>query len=173
MQNISNQNGNEDARLDEFHKLLEEAERNGVQVKEHTFKCLRLKGLYVDNVITLNPAAISSMIEKTCVLAEELGHHHKSEGVILDQSDINNRKQELRGRVWGYERLVPLSSFIRAHQAGIRTKHELAEFLDVTEEYLLEAIERYRQRYGLYVDMGDHFVHFDPLGVTYCFRKID
>ncbi|KJB88610.1 membrane protein [Paenibacillus sp. E194] len=154
-------------------ELLDEAEKCGIEVIEHPFKCLKLKGLYVDGVITLNSAAISTIVEKTCVVVEELGHHHKSAGNILDQNDIRNRKQELRGRDWGYERAIPLSSFIRAHQAGIRTKHELAEFLGVTEEYLLDAIERYRQRYGLYVDMGDHFVHFDPLGITYCFRNID
>ncbi|MFW5433735.1 ImmA/IrrE family metallo-endopeptidase [Paenibacillus apiarius] len=154
-------------------QLLDEAEQSGVYVTEHAFKCLRLKGLYIDNVITLNPAAISSLTEKTCVLAEELGHHHKSAGNILDQSDVRKRKQELRGREWGYTKLVPLSSFKRAHQAGVRTRHELADFLGVTEEYLAAAIERYTQRYGLYRDMGDHFIHFDPLGITYCFRNIE
>ncbi|MBG9734578.1 ImmA/IrrE family metallo-endopeptidase [Paenibacillus alvei] len=154
-------------------ELLDEAEQCGVEVIEHAFKCMRLKGLYIDNVITLNPASISSLTEKTCVLAEELGHHHKSVGNILDQSDVCKRKQELRGREWGYARLVPLSSFKLAHQAGIRTRHELADFLGVTEEFLSAVIERYTQRYGLYVDMGDHFIHFDPLGITYCFKTID
>ena len=34
--------------------------------------------------------------EKTCVLAEELGHYYTSSGDILDQQNVSNRKQERR-----------------------------------------------------------------------------
>ena len=39
-------------------------------------------------------------IEKSCVLAEELGHYYTTVGDILDQSDDGNRKQERRARLW-------------------------------------------------------------------------
>lgn len=134
---------------------------------------LAIKGLYSDGNIWINKH-IETRAEKACVLAEENGHDYTSFGDILNQQDsVMNRKQELLARQWGYEYLIPLDSFIKAHQAGVRTRHELAEFLGITEEYLMASIERYHQRYGLYVDLGDHFLHFDPLDITYCFRAID
>ncbi|EJW16966.1 ImmA/IrrE family metallo-endopeptidase [Paenibacillus alvei] len=151
-----------------YDKLLSETRANVFEVDMP----LTIKGLYSDGNIWINKH-IETRAEKACVLAEENGHDYTSFGDILNQNTIINRKQELRARQWGYESVVPLESFKRAHQAGIRTRHELAEFLDITEEYLLAAIERYRQRYGLYADMGDHFIHFDPLGITYCFRNIE
>lgn len=68
-------------------QLINEAASSRVEVLERPFKNLRLKGLYADKVITLNSAAIQSITEKTCVLAEEIGHYHTSVGNILDQSD--------------------------------------------------------------------------------------
>ncbi|SMG58362.1 ImmA/IrrE family metallo-endopeptidase [Paenibacillus aquistagni] len=150
-------------------KLLDDAELCGIQIREHNFKSLRLKGLYTDSVITLNKAAISTTAELTCVLAEELGHHFKSAGNILDQKDISNRKQELRGREWGYGYLIPLESFINAHKYGVRNRYELAEYLNVTEEYLDEAIKRYEEKYGLYVPVGKYTVCFSPFGVIELF----
>lgn len=148
-----------------YDELLCEAEKNGVEVREHSFKCLRLKGLYTDNVITLNPTAIGSSVEKTCVLAEELGHFHTSFGNILNQSDIRNRKQELRARSWAYERVVSLPAIVQAHQLGIRNRFELAEHLGVTEEFLGAALKRFQEKYGLCVPVGKYTVCFDPLGV--------
>jgi len=133
---------------------------------------LTIKGLYSDGNIWINKH-IETRAEKACVLAEENGHGYTSFGDILTQDTIINRKQELRARQWGYEYIVPLESFIEAHQAGVRTRYELAEFLGITEEFLMASIERYHQRYGLYIDLGDHFLHFDPLDITYCFRAID
>ncbi|MFW5436326.1 ImmA/IrrE family metallo-endopeptidase [Paenibacillus apiarius] len=154
-----------------YELLLKEAEQQGVEVYELPLQG-RLKGLYHRNAICIN-RRLSQTTEKACILAEELGHYYTSAGNILDQTDIRNRKQELRARQWGYERLIPLSAFVPAHQAGVRSRHELAEFLNVTEEYLAAAIERYHERYGLFVDMGDTFLHFDPLDITYCYRTID
>lgn len=134
---------------------------------------LSIKGLYSDGNIWINKH-IETRAEKACVLAEENGHDYTSFGDILNQQDsVMNQKQELLARQWGYEYLIPLDSFILAHQAGVRTRYELAEFLGITEEYLMASIERYNQRYGLYVDMGDHILHLDPLDITYCFRAID
>lgn len=148
-------------------KLLRESEDIGVEVREYDFKSSRLKGLYVDSVITLNPASIANRAEKTCVLAEEIGHHLTSFGNILDQSDIRSRKQELRARAWAYERLVPLSEIVRAYKARVKGRYEIAEFLDVTEDFLERSIQRYRDKYGLYTPYGDlYIIYFDPLGVV-------
>ena len=155
-----------------FDKLLKESEKLGIEVREHKFKSSRLKGLYVDNVITLNPNGITNLAEKVCVLAEEIGHHQTSYGYILDQSDVRSRKQELRARAWAYERLVPFSEIVRAYKAHAKGKYEIAEFIGVTEDFLEQSIQRYRDKYGIFAQYGDRYlIYFDPLGVVEFFAE--
>ena len=58
-------------------------------------------GRIYKNRIAIN-RALPTQAEKSCVLAEEIGHHCTSSGDILDQTDIMNRKQEYRARFYGY-----------------------------------------------------------------------
>ncbi|MGG0756030.1 ImmA/IrrE family metallo-endopeptidase [Brevibacillus laterosporus] len=152
--------------------LLIEAESNGVEVREHAFNSLNLKGIYIDNVITLNPANIFTQAEKTCILAEELGHFHTSSGNILNQKSLSNRKQEKRARKWAYEKLIPTSAFVYAHLQGIRNRYELADHLGVTEEFLDSAISHYQEKYGLSTSVGNFTVIFEPLGVLELFKEV-
>lgn len=86
-------------------------------------------------------------------------------GNILDQSDIVNKKQELRARAWGYKKLVNILDFINAYKNGIRNRYELAEYLGVTEEFLEDAIKQYQREYGLYCKVGNYYVYFNPLSI--------
>lgn len=147
-------------------KLMIEADDNGVEVREHAFRSLRLKGLYCDGVITLNTAAIRNNAEKTCILAEEMGHYETTAGDILNQKEIQNRKKEMLARSWAYNRLVPLSKIIEVYTAQIRGRYEIAEYLNVTEEFLEQSIKRYQEKYGICTQYNDRYViYFDPLGV--------
>lgn len=150
-----------------YEELLKEATHQGVDIYEMPLKP-RIKGLYSDNIIAINKF-ISTNIEKVCILAEELGHYHTSSGNILDQNSLANRKQENRARAWAYEKLVPLKSIVQAHQQGIKNRFELADFLGVTEEFLDAALNRYIEKYGLYVPIDNYTVVFEPLGVLELF----
>lgn len=151
-----------------FEKLLNEADRHRVEVFEKGL-LPRTKGLYGDNIIWIN-RFLPTIAEKACILAEELGHHHTSAGNILDQSDVRHRKQEVRARRWAYEKLVPLNSIVKAHQSDIRNRHELALFLNITEEFLQAAINFYIDKYGLSAHVGKYTVIFEPLGVLELFE---
>lgn len=58
---------------------------------------------------------------------------------------------------------------INAYRYGVRNKHELAEYLDVTEDFLYEAIEYYRCKYGIYYKIDTYIIYFEPLGVMKIF----
>ncbi|MGE7828937.1 ImmA/IrrE family metallo-endopeptidase [Paenibacillus sp. NPDC093718] len=151
-------------------KLLEEAELAGILVVEERdyhviFKNNKLKGLYFDNIIALNNRAITTKTEWVCIFAEELGHHYTSYGNILDIKGIPSRKQEKRARNWGYEKLVPLQGLIQACEAGARNRYEIADFLNVTEEYIEESIKHYLEKYGQSKKIGNHIICFDPLRI--------
>lgn len=103
-----------------------------------------------------------SNTEKGCVLAEELGHYHTTVGNILDQSSTSNRKQELRARAWAYNKLIGLTGIINSYEHGCDSIHDTAEFLDVTEEFLLEALQYYKSKFGIYTTVDNYVVYFEP-----------
>lgn len=104
------------------------------------------------------------------VLAEELGHYYTTSGNILDQTDISNRKQEYRARLYGFNLKIGLMGLVRAFEHGCRSVSDIAEYLDVTEEYLKEAVDCYKSKYGVYATVDNYAVYFTPaLGVL----KID
>lgn len=146
-----------------YEQLMNEALQNKLEVYEEKMSS-RLKGLYADNIIWINKH-LPTRVEKACVLAEELGHHYTTAGDILDQNNIENCKQELKARAWAYERLVPLSKIIQAHYLHITNRYELADFLNVTEEFLEYALDRYKDKYGLFLKLDNFTIYFDPLYV--------
>lgn len=91
----------------------------------------------------------------------------------MDQKKIQNRKLERRARAWAYKKLVPLDKLIQAFNEGIRSRYELAEYLEVTEKFLEDAINYYRQKYGLYHRIGDYYIYFEPFGIFKSIQDIN
>lgn len=105
---------------------------------------------------------LPSIKEKSCVLAEEMGHFYMNAGNIIDQNDISNRKQEYRARLWGYNKKVGLTGLIEAYEHGCRSYEEVAEHLDTTEEYLDTVISCYRSKYGIRTAVDNYIIYFEP-----------
>ena len=144
-----------------YETLLEEADSQFLVVKEKPLRAHngRIKG---------NRIAIKEDIpttQKACVLAEELGHHYTTVGNILDQSKTENRKQERRARLWAYKKAFDLVDLVSAYKHGCRNRYEIAEYLEVTEQFLQEALDTYKEKYGIYTEVDCYVVYFEPLGV--------
>lgn len=107
-----------------------------------------------------------STVNKTCTLAEELGHYYTTTGDIIDQEDTSNRKQEHRARMWAYGKLLPLQLFILAFKHGCRGIHETAEFLEVSEEFLRECVNAYYNKYGPYLEFNGYLLMFSEAGLN-------
>ena len=69
-----------------YEALLNECNRERIIVEEKFIKG-SIKGLYSNNVIWINKR-LRNQAEKSCILAEELGHHHTTFGDILERSDL-------------------------------------------------------------------------------------
>lgn len=141
-----------------YEELLMESEKQNLIVKEKNLP--GYKGRIYKNRIAIRKDMTS--IEKACVLAEELGHHETTVGNIIDLSVSWNRKQERQARLNGYNRMIGLMGIVRAYEAGCQNQHEIAEFLNVTEEYLLECIECYRDKYGTMKSIDNYTIYFIP-----------
>lgn len=152
-----------------YQMLLNDANRQNVAVYESSMGS-NIKGLYGDNIIWLNQG-LTPHTEKVCVLAEEMGHYYTTSGNILDQKKTAHIKQEKRAKNWGYEKLIPLKSFVEASREEISNRYELAEFFGVTEYFLDQSIAHYREKFGLYTEWEDYLIYFDPLGVLKLFDE--
>lgn len=141
-----------------YDELLDTANKNGLLVKEKSLA--RNNGRIKGNRIAIRKDMTTT--EKACVLAEELGHYETTVGDIIDMSDSWNRKQERQARLNGYNRMIGLIGIVRAYEAGCQDQHEIADFLNVTEEYLLECIECYRDKYGEMKSVDNYIVYFIP-----------
>lgn len=119
-----------------------------------------LKGLYIDGNIAIQDGMTSA--ESGCTLAEEIGHHETSAGNILDMADVLSRKQERRARLWAYNKQIGLLGLVRAFEHGCHGHSEVAEFLEVTEDFLKEAMECYRCKYGYCTEIDDYTIFFEP-----------
>ncbi|WP_419962145.1 ImmA/IrrE family metallo-endopeptidase [Psychrobacillus sp. BM2] len=122
-----------------------------------------LSGLYRDNVIFINKHL--TYYEKHCVLAEELGHHETTVGDITNLTDTKNIKLELVARTWGYEKIVSLDKLIDCYNKGFTTVEDICLHLEITPLYLHKAIEKYNQRYGMFIDYKGYQIFFDPLNI--------
>ncbi|MBL4932293.1 ImmA/IrrE family metallo-endopeptidase [Clostridium paridis] len=136
-----------------------------VKVKEDNFSKVHylngLSGLYKNGKIAIN-SNLKSDIHKKCVLAEELGHHFTTSGNILNQDNVTNIKKEKIARNWGYEKLVSIKNILDAFNNGARNKFEMAEYLEVTEAFLEDALSHYKEKYGIMLKLDNYTVYFEP-----------
>lgn len=142
-----------------YEELLIEAENEGLFIRELPLKSGdgRIKGKRI--AIRRD---IPTLKKKADVLAEELGHYYTATGNILDQNDTSNRKQEQAGRLWAYNKRIGLTGIINGYRAHCQNRHELAEYLDVSEEFLQEALDCYHEKYGTYIAVDNYIVIFEP-----------
>ena len=123
--------------MDNLECLENEAYEEGIDIVHYNFDSDQIKGLYMDGVIALNQK-LETTREKTCILAEELGHHETSFGNILDQTVTANRKQEYKARIWAYKKIIS------------------------PEDLLEEALTYFKTHYPEGLRRETYMIHFTP-----------
>jgi len=127
-------------------------------------------GFYINGKIYINNNL--SETRKAEALYEELAHHKLTYGNILDQSKWINRKFENYARRHGYEAALPLRIIVEAYNYGVSNLYELAEYVRLSEEHVLQILEHYKNKFGIGTHYGDNVITFEPLRV-YKLHKID
>lgn len=145
--------------MNRYEALLDEVYSKGLYVKEKPLQSSdgRIKG---------NRIAIREDLEttaaKACVLAEEFGHYETTVGDIINISDSWHQKQEHQAKLWAYNKQIGLHGLIQAYEHGCYTRHEIAEYLDVTEEFLQNAVDCYRDKYDTMHEIDNYVICFTP-----------
>ncbi|MCG2467556.1 ImmA/IrrE family metallo-endopeptidase [Staphylococcus epidermidis] len=147
--------------MSHYEELLTENEH--IKIKDTHSLPNGYSGFYKDGVILIDKNL--SERRKAEVLYEELAHHKLTYGNILDQSKFNNRKFENYARRYGYEAALPLRIIVEARNYGVSNLYELAEYVQLSEEYITEILKHYKNKYGTGTHYGEYLITFDPLRV--------
>lgn len=157
--------------INKLDKLLNICATSGIHI-ERTILPKKLKAIIysddnTDPVISLDHS-ICTYKEEACVLAEEVGHYYTSCGNLITDSNLHKaivKKQENIAKRWAFQYMISLSDLVDAHKAGCATIYEVAEYLEITEEFLKEAAKAYESIYGAYIVHQGYRIYFDPLWV--------
>lgn len=126
------------------------------------------KGLYIDNIVYLNPK--QSDAELVSTVAEEIGHHLTSVGNIVKQNTNEQRKQEQKARDVGVTLIVKPEDFITCYKERFTYMWESAEYLGVTTSALKDAVRVYAKMYPDGLDYKNYQIIFRYNGTVAVFE---
>ncbi|MGV3095547.1 ImmA/IrrE family metallo-endopeptidase [Staphylococcus borealis] len=138
-------------------------EHDYIEVRETDVMPNDLHGLWLGDLILIKRNL--SETRKAEVLYEELAHHKLTYGNILDQSKDINRKFENYARRHGFEAALPLRIIVEARNYGVSSLYELANYVQLSEKYIVEILRHYKQKYGYSTRYGTYVIQFEPLRV--------
>lgn len=147
--------------MTEYEKLLDHAAGKGLHVIEDFEMESKADGMICGNAIAIS-ASVDTQAKKKCILAEEIAHYNLNTGDIIDMTSADNRKQELKARKAAVFSLINVNDLLNALKESAN-EYEVAECLDVTLEFLHEAVTVFRSRYGPWIEIDSCIISFDPL----------
>lgn len=110
-------------------------------------------GAYVNyeklNIILYDPSKIDSCCKRKEILAEELGHYYYSATYKFNSTFELISRQEYKAKKWAYCILIPYEKLKLALKNGITDLYSLADYFDVTVEYMYNAINFYKRKNDL------------------------
>ncbi|WP_040030389.1 ImmA/IrrE family metallo-endopeptidase [Staphylococcus cohnii] len=121
------------------------------------------EGFYSDGAVLVDKFLTKT--RKLEILSEEIAHHLITYGDIRDQTKMLNRKFELKARRLGSELAISLDGLIDAFHHGAKNLYEMSQYFEVSEKYILNALNHYKMKYGLDVYHNGYVIKFEPLQI--------
>lgn len=127
--------------------LYDIADREGIDIDEFpmqkrvSFSLMDLDG---DCYIAIDPLKLESAQQERIVLAHEMGHCQTG-SFYNEYSKYDIRKRhENKADKWSIVHLVPEDELMEAVSAGFTESWQLAEYFDVSEDYIRRACHWYK-----------------------------
>ena len=83
--------------------------------------------------------------EERSYLSHELGHHIKGALYSKETPCFTRGQCEHKANKWAIHKLIPFRSLYAAFRKGYVEVWQLAEYFDVTEDFILKTMEIYKQ----------------------------
>jgi len=133
--------------MNRFEELEEEASILGIEVMDIDIPIPEMNAAYmnllgVERIFLRNSGTVR---ERACWIAEELGHHHTSQMQVLRYRCVEDWRAEARARRWAHMRLLTPDAITTAAR-NTDDMYEIAEALDVSEEFLRESIDDFQSK---------------------------
>lgn len=127
--------------------LLEEASQSDIDVMDDD---MSVPGMHAAYFVTDIGKCImlrrdGTQAERACWMAEELGHHNTGCNSVLRYKSVADWKAEARARRWAHDRLLSYDAVMVAAR-NTDDIYEIAFSLDVSVEFLREAMDDYMAR---------------------------
>lgn len=132
--------------------LYEYAEDHGIDVDWCTM--LRAESLSVkledgSCAIAIDPFKLTSTADETSKLAHELGHC-ETNSFYCQYAPLDERgRNEARAVRWAIKKLLPFPEMRAAMKAGYTELYQLAEYFEVPEDLIQQAVDYYTGPCGL------------------------
>lgn len=126
-------------------QLYQIADDNKIDV--YHYPLTPILSISLPGVIGIDADRISSETEEKERLAHELGHCLLHAFYSINSMETKGR-MEKRANRWAIKKLVPFDELKEAFSLGIHEPWELAEYFDVSEEQIENAIHYYTNTLG-------------------------
>lgn len=144
MQNLLRQGRRKKTRTSELYEIAEESGTEIICCELPKTRSVSVRSASGGCYIGIDPFKIETTAEERVHLAHEIGHC-ETLAFYNAYSPLEIRgKQEKRADRWAVSKLVPVRELTEALKHGIKEVWDLAEFFNVTEEFMLKAIEIHR-----------------------------
>ena len=124
-------------------ELYNIASDNNIEVDN--FDTQSLESFSMPGVVVLNKNKIKTTRDEKIHLAHELGHCQTGSFYRIDTLETRER-MEHRADIWAIKKLIPFSAFSSALKNGITERWKLAEYFNVSEEYVNKAYLLYKTK---------------------------
>lgn len=126
--------------------LYEYAEENGIEVDWFDMATTSSLSIPIDETccIAINPWKMDTVAKETVSMAHELGHC-KTGSFYNEMADFDlRRKHENCADKWAIKKLVPKDELEYAVKAGHKELWDLAEYFNVTEDFMRKVVQWYK-----------------------------
>ncbi|MGF7437927.1 ImmA/IrrE family metallo-endopeptidase [Lentilactobacillus senioris] len=107
-------------------------------------------------------------VDKQVILTEEFMHMLTSVGVIVNQSQLDNRRQERLARSMTYKSMLSLDDILDCYNRNIYEIYEIANELDLPIEFIQNALEYFKTQIGTHGYYKNYEIN---IGSTITFRE--
>lgn len=129
-----------------LYELYDYADENNIDVDY--FPMREVISLSIPGSIAMDVDKIKNNIEEKEHLAHELGHCMRHAFYTFSSMETRGR-METRADRWAIKKLLPFSLLKEAVTNGLQETYELAEYFDLSEQFVTKAVNYYTQQLGL------------------------
>lgn len=124
------------------------AEKNGIEI-DNVHLC-KLKALSLPNAIAIDESKMDNCRELRTCLIHEIGHCITGSFYNVNSKFDSRLKKEYIANVWAIENYIPFDELISVLRHGITELWAVAEFFNVTEEFMQKAFRYYEHKLKTY-----------------------